>query len=141
MYLTALHVHDRTDREEIHAFFHRHDRAACAFPRDAPLSVPELQPGRLVAQWPAQPWLVRPGGNRVIAYLDFIVPDDQWSPKWVEKLASFGELMRARSMPWVLRLGEAHVVFGASEMPDPVAEYHELANVVVDLAHQQGLMP
>ena len=140
MLLTAQDVEDRAGLREVHAFLHRHDRADCPFPYDAPLSVPEYYPGRLEAA--SQARLVQPGGNNVIAYFDFILPDERWTPAWAQRFLSRPDVLRAHALPWVVRFEGAHVVFNAMQnVVDPVAEYIGLANAAANLLREVGWLP
>jgi hypothetical protein len=70
MYATAHRVlSTRNSREGINAFLHTHGHDF-PWPEDA-ASLPEVNPGRLEDEIIG----IRPGGNRVRAYLDILAPD------------------------------------------------------------------
>lgn len=70
MYATAHRVlSSRNGREGVNAFLHTHGRDF-PWPQDAAV-LPEMNPGRLEDEIIT----VRPGGNRVRAYLDILAPD------------------------------------------------------------------
>ncbi len=130
MYLTAQHIRNRDGLEEVHAFLHLHDRPDCAFPQDDPLSVPERNPGRLVARLPS---MIHPGGNNVLAYLDLIAHDRLWAmASEMSGIAAVADFMEDRPPPWVATVGFVHVVFNATEGLGVGGEYRTL----LDAAHR-----
>lgn len=129
MYLTAQHVRSRDGTEEVHAFLHVHD-ASAPFPYDAPLSVVDQRPGRLVLR---STKAIQPGGNRVTAFLDIIVPDELWSERWAASVSHIKNTMYGRPLPWVCTLGPAHVVFNADPQVSSAAEYDALRDAAIGL--------
>jgi hypothetical protein len=131
MYLTAQHITNRAGELDVHTFLHLHDRDDCRFPSD-PLSVPERNPGRLVARSPNPK--IPPGGNRVVAYLDLIAEDNFWKrTRLMSSIEAVAELMSGRALPWVAKVGFVHVIFNATDGLPVVSEYRGLLSAAMRL--------
>ena len=135
--MTAQHIRSRGGAEDVHAFLHLHDRPDCTFPNGDPLSVPETNPGRLVARSKVR---VPPGKNRIVAYLDLIAEDRLWSTRLMSGIEAVPELVSTRPLPWAATVGFVHVFFNATEGLPLVAEYHELLRAALHLwdAYEHG---
>jgi hypothetical protein len=109
MYVTAQRIQDRQGTVAVHSFVHRHDSPDYAFPADA-RTVPQMAPGRLV--WRHTPD-VPPGGNAVLAYVDVVVPEGQWSTEWASRLRDLTTQSVFEALPFAARIGPVLVIFNA----------------------------
>lgn len=139
MYLAVLHVQRSDGAEGRQAYLHLH---GAAFPVNDPLSVPLRHPGPVVLTHLE----MRPGGNRVLSYLDIIAPDGIWMAEppyepepptttewWQQRFEPIGDLLLGRPLPWVVTVGDARVVFNASSYMPAVSEYEYLLGAALDL--------
>lgn len=140
MYLTAQHVRSREGDEEFHSFLHFHGLHRGPF--DAPLSVPEKDPGKL--EKASSPRRVRSGGNTVLSYLDIIAEDivgravslgsaPSAPPWWQAGLESLSRSMAHDPVPWVAEFDGVHVIFNATPPLALPQEYDRLVSSALDL--------
>ena len=139
MYLTAQHVRNQKGDEDFHAYLHFHGLNRGPF--DAPLAVPELDPGTLAK---ASPRKIPSGGNTVLSYLDIIADDvvgravslgstPSAPPWWQAGLESLSRSMAGDPVPWVGEFGGVHVIFNATPVLSLPQEYDRLVFTVLDL--------
>jgi len=138
MYLTAQHVRSDAGAEDLQVYLHLHDvPGGEPFPPN-PLSVPQEHPGVMVVSETKLP----PGGNGVLAYVDVVAPDAAWRDAippwsqsstawWSERLGPLGELMVGRELPWVIEVGDVHVIFNAMPTLALGQEYESLVDVAL----------
>lgn len=70
--------------------------------------LPEANPGELVAQWIQ----LRPGGNRVVSFLDVVAPDDMNVVQLQQALTSLKRVLQDQGNPTTAYLDPLWVRFG-----------------------------
>jgi hypothetical protein len=106
MYITAHLVESKDQREGINAFLHVHGNRFL-WPDDAS-SLPDTTPGKTVLHRTDLP----PGGNKVRAYLDILVPDRTPREEIEQALKDFSRDLRERRNPTVFNQGVVTIRFG-----------------------------
>ena len=120
MYLTAHRVRSATQAEGINSFRHWHG-AEFAWPDDAS-ALPETEPG--VLDPAAARIAIRPGGNRVRAYLDVLAPDDTPPAAIEQALADLERDLAQRVNPTVFTSGRTTIRLGVELALEPQRELH-----------------
>lgn len=108
MYLTAHIVRDSAGNEAMNSFRHWHG-SNFAWPVDAS-TLPDTNPGQLDEN--AMSIGLRPGGNRVRAYLDVLAPDNTSMEELDEALSTLLGDLSQRHNPTVFSVGRVTVRFG-----------------------------
>jgi hypothetical protein len=107
MYATAHRVVSfRNGREGINAFLHVHGRDF-PWPGDA-ATLPESNPGRLEDEIIS----VKPGGNRVCAYLDILAPDETSREHLLSVLDALPGSISSQENPLVMHRANVTIRFG-----------------------------
>lgn len=107
MYVTAHLVRSHlADREGINAFIHGHG-TGFSWPRDA-ATLPEENPGRLMDEIIR----IRPGGNSVRAYLDFLAPDETPPNQLIGVLNALPSLLENAENPTIEQHQGVTIRFG-----------------------------
>jgi hypothetical protein len=106
MYVTAHLVRSKEDEEGINAFLHLHGREF-PWPDDAS-RLADSEPGKTVRSRID----LRPGGNRVRAYLDVLAPDETDRSELDRALTELSRDLGERKNPTVFTQGAATIRFG-----------------------------
>jgi hypothetical protein len=101
--------------------------------------VPQEHPGLMV--W--KKLQLKPGGNKVLSYLDIIAQDAWWKQAfpseststawWRQSLGPVGELIAGKNVPWTVQAGEVYLIFNSSASVPRVPEYEKLLGVALGL--------
>ena len=75
--------------------------------------LPEANPGELVAQWIQ----LAPGGNRVVSFLDVVVPDETSMIELQQRLTSLKHHLDLSENPTARHVGSLWVRFGCGPLP------------------------
>jgi hypothetical protein len=130
MYATAHRVLSaRNGREGVNAFLHAHG-AEFPWPRDA-VHLPETNPGHLEDEIIA----VKPGGNRVRAYLDVLAPDAVPSELLFRVLDQLSQELDRLDNPVVFCRGDVTIRFGVETglLPRRAEQLNELVGTLKPL--------